>query len=114
MRALRRSLLAACLLLPGCGWGLVFTHIVVPLDIDADNAPAQEMAGKSDWRTFSYMIHVDWNTSAIADAAHAAGITRIYYADMEILSILGIWTTQTAIVYGTGPGLPVTPPPKVP
>jgi len=113
MRALSICLLAACLLLPGCG--LIYTHIVVPLDINADNAPVQEMAGKSDWRTFKYFIQVDWNSSAIADAAHAAGITHIYYADMEILSVwFGLWSQKTAIVYGTGPGNEVTPPPTMP
>ena len=113
MRTLGAGLLASCLLLPGCG--LIYTHVVVPLDINADDAPVQETGGRSDWRSFQYIVRVDWNTSAIADAAHAGGITRIYYADMEILSILGgLWSQQTAIVYGTGPTAEPVPPPTMP
>jgi hypothetical protein len=113
MRSLCHGLLSLCLLLPGCG--LIYTHVVIPLDINADDAPVQEINGRSDWKTFQYFVRVDWNSSAIADAAHAAGITRIYYADLEILSILGgLWSQQTAIVYGTGPSAPITPPPTMP
>lgn len=117
MRNLRQLLIATCLglLLPGCATGLIYTHIVVPLDLNQDATPKQSMAGKSDVRTFQYVVRFDWNSAAIADAARANGITEIWYADLDILSIwFGLWEQRTAIVYGTGPGLAETPPPTMP
>ena len=116
MRHLRQLLLATCLgLLPGCGVGLIYTHVVVPLDLNQDVTPELELAGKSDMRTFQYFVRFDWNSAAIADAARAAGITHIYYADMEILSVwFGVWEQRTAIVYGTGPGMGGAAPPSMP
>jgi hypothetical protein len=107
MRVLNKALLAACLGLPGCGIGLLYTDIVEPLDLNMHDTPVGEEAGRSEWKTFDYIVRVDWDTSAIMDAAHAAGISHIYYADMETLSLVfGIWQTHTAIVYGTGPAKP--------
>jgi hypothetical protein len=109
MRVLNRALLAMCLGLPGCilqPLGLVFTDVVEPLDLNLHETPVGEEAGRSEWKTFNYIVRVDWDTSAIVDAAHTSGITRIYFCDLETLSILGVWRTQTAIVYGTGPKKP--------
>ena len=99
-RVVLAGLLGACL--QGCGFGLLCTNVVVPLDLNMDETPAEPVTGKSDWKTFSVIVQVDWNSAAIADAAHKAGITHIQYADMEIFSVLIFWQQRTAIVYGTG------------
>ena len=104
LRLVAAGLLGACL--SGCGLGLVYTHITVPLDLNLEETPVQPDAdaGVSDWKTLHYVVRFDWNTAAIVDAAHAAGLTKIYYADMEILSVFfGVWEQRTAKVYGTGP-----------
>jgi hypothetical protein len=46
-------------------------------------------------------VQIDWGSSGIADAAREQGMNQIYYADLETLSVLGIWTQRWAIVYGT-------------
>jgi TRL-like protein family len=99
-RVVLAGLLGACL--QGCAFGLLYTHVVVPLDLDVDDTPVEPETGKSPWKTFSFVVHVDWDSAAIADAAHEAGITHIWYADMEIYSVLIFWQERTAIVYGTG------------
>jgi len=99
LRVCAVGLLAACL--TGCG--LLYTNIVVPLDLNVEDVPTQPVTGKSDWKTVAYVVQFDWDSAAIADAAHKAGIEHIYYADMEIFSILFVWRQRTAIVYGTGP-----------
>jgi len=105
MLALARSALLAGLLagLPGCVAGLIYTDVVVPLDLHDHDTPVEGKTGRSDWKTFSFYVQFDWDSAGIADAARKGGITTIEYADMEIFSILGIWTQRTAIVYGTGP-----------
>ena len=104
LRLIAVGLLGACL--SGCGLGLIYTHITVPLDLNVEDTPVPPNdGGDSDWKTLQYfVIRFDWNSAAIVDAAHAAGLTTIYYADMEILSVFfGLWEQRTAIVYGTGP-----------
>ena len=93
-------LLAACL--AGCeAPGLIYTHITVPLDLDLDATRVDSRHGQSDWKTYDYVIELDWNSAAIADAARAGGITEIDYADMEITSVFfGAWVQRRAIVYG--------------
>jgi hypothetical protein len=102
---LRRAacgLLLACL--TGCGAGLIYTHVTVPLDLNVRDVPAQPETGRSDWKTFKYVVQVDWNSAALVDAARAAGLERIFFADMEILSVFfGVWQQRTATVYGSGP-----------
>ena len=56
------------------------------------------------------IVQLDWDTNALAEAARAGGITTMYYADEEVVSILfGIWQQRWAIVYGTGPKSTSTP-----
>jgi len=87
--------------LTGCVAGLIYTNITVPLDLNLEVTPVDARNGKSDWKTFYYVVRVDWDSAAIADAARAGGLTEIHYADMEYLSILlGVWEQRRAIVYG--------------
>jgi hypothetical protein len=102
MKRLLRGLapLALAVGLAGCSPGLIYTNVTIPLDRNLDKTTAQPLTGESDWKTFAYIVRFDWDSAAIADAAHAAGIKEISYADLEIFSILGIWQQRTAIVYG--------------
>ena len=105
MRATLRRALAACALalpLAGCGvTGLLYTEVTLPLDLDARDTATQPRSGDSAWKTFNYVVRVDWSGSAIADAAHRAGLTEIHFADLRVQSVLlGVWSQRTAIVYG--------------
>jgi hypothetical protein len=67
--------LAGCLAgATGCFSGGVYTHVTKPLDVNLDRTPVHD-GGR-------------------------AGITTIHYADLETLSVLGIWTQRWAVVYG--------------
>jgi hypothetical protein len=45
-------------------------------------------------------LQVDWGSTAIGDGMRAAGLTRVHYADLETLSILGLWTQRWIHLYG--------------
>lgn len=48
-----------------------------------------------------YGISAEWGVRAVRDAACAAGMTNIYYADIETLSILSdLFRRRRLIVYG--------------
>ncbi|MCM8533685.1 MAG: TRL-like family protein [Lentisphaeraceae bacterium] len=48
-----------------------------------------------------YNVSAEWMRSNLLKEAQKAGMSEIYYADMETFSILlGIWTKRTLIVYG--------------
>jgi len=101
---LAASLLIVCLGSIGC----VYQHTVMPLDVNLNETPVyQGRQGDDSWKTLRIPLIVvpayvqfDWGSSGIADAAHAQGMTEIYYADLETLSVLGVWRQQWAIVYG--------------
>jgi hypothetical protein len=46
------------------------------------------------------LLVAEWGDTALDDAARSAGITTIYYADYELLEVLGIYKRATVHVYG--------------
>jgi len=105
----RRTLLAACMLIVCLGsTGCIYSHTVMPLDVNFNQTPVyQGRKGDDSWNTLRIplivvpaYVQIDWGSSGIADAARAQGMTEIYYADLETLSVLGVWTQRWAIVYG--------------
>lgn len=87
------SVLAA---LPGC----LYTHITVPLDLNLDVSQLPPRSERQDWKTFSYLVRVDWGSDGIGDTARAHGMETVHYADLEILRVLGFWTQRWVHVYG--------------
>ena len=105
----RKNWLAACLLIACLGsTGCIYSHTVMPLDVNLNETPVYPgRQGDDSWKTLRIPLIVvpayvqfDWGSSGIADAAHAQGMTEIYYADLETLSVLGLWQQRWAIVYG--------------
>ncbi len=45
-------------------------------------------------------MRVDWGSDGIGDIAKRHGFARVDYADVETLTVLGVWTQQWARVYG--------------
>lgn len=104
MRRLSIFLISGGLL--GCSPGLLYTNMTVPLTTNMDKTPRgvklatintkhlKAPAGMAD-------ISVEWNSRAIGDAAKRAGLNRVYYADMNTVSVLGgIWQRKTIRVWG--------------
>ena len=94
------------LLLSGCTTGLIYTHTVRPLDLNQDNTPTAEKVGQSDIRYLNIpliargQLSFLWNSNAIGDIARKNGFETVYYADIEVLSILTIWNQYTVHIYG--------------
>ncbi len=101
-----RSARDALLLLPllaGCGTGQIYQHTTVPLTHDFRATPTGIGGGKEglgNIKHVSYRIDVLWDTNAIGDAAKAGGLKTIHYADLETVSVLGIWNQYWLHVYG--------------
>jgi hypothetical protein len=99
--------LAACLVAAtGCLSGGIYTHVTRPLDLNLDHTPVHDGKSGDSWKTLhipitsGLFVQFDWGSDAIGDGARKAGITTIYYADLETLQVLGIWSQRWAIVYG--------------
>ena len=93
-----------------CVPGRIYTHIHGPLSTNFHETPVYSPTQKgreSDVKHLSIpLIKIDlsldlmWNSNAIGDIARLQGIEEIYYADLERLSILGIWNQYTVHVDG--------------
>ena len=99
--------LAVCLVgATGCLSGGIYTHVTKPLDVNLNHTPVHDGGRGDSWKTLripitsGLFIQFDWGSDAIGDTARRAGMTTIHYADLETLSVLGLWTQRWAVVYG--------------
>jgi len=92
--------LLASQLLVGC-IGIVYTHITEPLTLDMIETPVVSEHSRGDVKTIQYYVQVQWDRNGIGQIAKEYGFDEVYYADIETLRVLGIWTQQWVHVYGT-------------
>ena len=102
-------LLTGCLSVGGVGSnslrGMVFTRIKVPFSEDLVNSPVIEVhrGGKilqvKD-PVSGYGFYARWDSNAIGDIAKWYNLKEVYFADMEIFSILGVWRREKILIYG--------------
>ena len=101
--------MTGCLSVRGVGsnslTGIVFKHVRVPLSEDLVNSPAivehtGGMIVQVKEPVSGYGLYAEWNSNAIGDVAKRSGLKKVYFADMEIFSVLGIWTHRKVHVYG--------------
>ena len=57
--------------------------------------------GRGDVKQFDYYVRVRWNANGIGEIAQANDFDKVYYADLESLRILGIWSQEWVHVYGS-------------
>ena len=96
-------ILGLTFVLTGCTSGLIYTHVTTPLDVNLNNTPVftgRRQTGKGDTKKIRYYVDIEWDSNAIGDIMKQAGLTEVHYADLETLSVLGIWTQRTVHVYG--------------
>ena len=94
------AILGLELILSGCIGGF-YTHITEPLDVNLNNTPVFAGRGaKGDTKRIRYWVDIEWDSNAIGDIMKKFGLSKVYYADLETLSVLGIWTQKFVIVYG--------------
>ncbi len=93
--------LVVILFLAGCSpRGFLFTKATMPLDADLSETPNGSRYGKGNIKHLHYYVDVVWGSNAIGDVARQNGIETIYFADLEKLSVLGIFNLYTVRVYG--------------
>jgi hypothetical protein len=84
----------------GCFSGVVFTHVVVPLDANFDRTLVQTGSARDDTKRFQYRVRVEWGDQAVGEIAQRNGIETVHYADLETLSVLGVWSQRWVRIYG--------------
>ncbi|MEN8752148.1 MAG: hypothetical protein AB1Z18_05180 [Desulfobacterales bacterium] len=85
--------------------GVVYTRVKFPLTTDLNQTPAAIDIGSGKIVRIkeplsSYGIYAEFNSNAIGEIAKRHGLKTVYYADIERLSILGIWRHDEVIVCG--------------
>jgi len=99
----RIAAILGVLLLCGCTYGAVYTHITRPLTTNFHRTPVGDgFHAKGDVKELRYnaYLRVLWDENSIGSIAKDAGLSELYYADLETFSILGIWTQYRVHVYG--------------
>jgi hypothetical protein len=96
----RAAVLSTALALPGCLSGAIYSHVTVPLDANFDATPVYRGEASDSWKTFQYYGRIDWGSTGLAEVAREHGMKRLYYADVETLTILRFWTQRWVHVYG--------------
>ena len=96
------AMLAVVLLITGCATtGVLYTHVTNPLDTNMSQTPSGVNEEEGDIKELTLNnVSFLWDSNAIGDIAKANGMETVYYADLESLSILGIWKQYTVHVYG--------------
>ncbi len=95
------ALLALPALLLGCQ--MLYRHTTTPATNDFNATPiVSEIPSSLNVKRikYSWWLDVQWDSNAIGDIAKAHGISPVYYADVEVLQILFVWSQTWLIVYG--------------
>jgi hypothetical protein len=92
------------------GCGLFYTNVTRPYSWDFNNTPVGSKKATVSghyvqvpvFLPFNYTrVSAEWDTADVNKAAREAGINRIYYADVHILSfLLNTYRRSTLIIYG--------------
>ncbi len=104
---------AACAFVPGgiadrALQGRAFKHYRRPLTVALNATPAP-CPGSKPLRSCTIRINepftranasAEWNSTAIGELGKSHGLKKVYFADVEITSILGIYNRTTIYLYG--------------
>ena len=108
MRVLCRLVLFLFIIItcPGCRHGFIYSNVTVPVVTNMDKTPRgtklAAISSKQIKEPYSGLgLSAEWNSRAIGDAARRAGLSKIYYADMQTISVFGgVWKKQKILVMG--------------
>jgi len=107
MLLLRISVAILTLVFAGCvAQGRLYTSVVRPYSTDFQGVPVGSKVCRVGEHRLKEPISgagvsVTWTSRVIQEAALNAGITNLYYADLETFRILdGIYQKKTLILYG--------------
>jgi hypothetical protein len=92
---LTAAVLASIFLLNGC----LYSHVVMPLDLDVNKTVLGQKQGRASMESVLWLIA--WGDAGTAAAAKQGGITTVNHMDREFLNVIfGLYTKTTTIVYG--------------
>jgi cell division protein FtsL len=95
------TMITAVLMFTGCAsTGILYTHVTTPLDTNMSHTPSGVAEAEGEVKELALYVSALWDSNAIGDVAKEHGMEIVYYADLEILRILGIWSEYTVHVYG--------------
>ncbi len=85
--------------------GFILTYHAAPLETNFEATPVGSRTGTSEVRFlrepfFTNLPLVTWGDASLEAAAREGGIQTIYYADYELLNVLGIYEQLTIEVSG--------------
>ena len=106
--AIRCSIMSLLLLLlPGCAAnGILYTRVTEPATLNFHKTPVgSKLIFVRSFRVrepvSGYGLSAEWESDPVKTSALQAGITNLYFADLQTLSILnGLYRSRTLIVYG--------------
>ncbi len=94
-------ILASVLFITGCGtMGLIYSHVTHPLDMNMSQTPTGVQEEDGDIKELAFYVSFLWDSNAIGDIAKEHGMETVYYADIELLRVLGVWSRYTVHAYG--------------
>ena len=101
-RVARCAFVLPALLATSCvGGGFIYEHTTTPLDVNFDSTPVFESSGNGDTKEFRYQVDFQWGSNGIGDIVKRSGFTQAHYADITVLSIMGVWQQVFVTVYGS-------------
>jgi TRL-like protein family len=93
--------LALVMIGAGCTAGILYTHTVQPLTINHRETPIAGTEGQNEIKHIQIpYVGIMWGDAALGDIAREKGLRDLYYADLEVLSVLTIWRQHTVHLYG--------------
>jgi len=76
----------------------IFTSYEAPLDVDFQDTPMPGKKGEAS--CINVLGFVSVGDASAKAAAEDGGITRIQHADYDFMSVLGVFSKFTTVVYG--------------
>ncbi len=88
------------LLLSGC----LYVHTFQPLTQDMHRTPVSTYEKTGTIRLITWPMNraplVAWGNAAVGAVAKEQGMREVFFADLEIFSVMRIWNEYTVHVYG--------------
>lgn len=85
--------------------GRIFMHTCTPLTVDLHNTPVVKKSGHGSVIHIQepisgYGVYTELKTNAIGDIARKYNLKTVYWADLEVFNILGVYRWNRVHLYG--------------
>ena len=86
--------------------GCIYVHTRQPFTVNMDRTPVSSVEKQGTVKLISFPYYggtaqlAAWGDAAIGQVEKEQGMQEVYFADLEIFSVLRIWNEYTLHVYG--------------